>query len=371
MSEASPRSTPEDWVALHALGDPGARAAFASLTPEVGRGVLSEAGFSVTGSVHDYESHENRVYGFRTASGERMVAKWYRPDGWTRAAVEDEVRVLERLREEDLPTARLHRLPSGELLGLWRGVSWAVFDHVDGVEDRYEGWSHDDVRDLGRLVARLHVVLREVQTPHRLSMHPTAWTEGCVRVLEASGWLPEEARSEYVDAARALIEACAPALEALPYHPVHGDLAINNIVQVGGRCVLLDFDDMTNGPAIQDVALLHYGVNGAGPGTAESRLAHRRLVAEGYRDVLPFPADWLPLCEPLLRLRLPWFDAWTATRWHDPLFRRDHMDARSVDGVRGRARLLRSAATAVGGRSGPRSRMLPALKSAADPGESP
>ncbi len=104
--------------------------------------------------------------------------------------------------------------------------------------------------------------------------------------------------------------------------------------------VVLDFDDMTVGPAIQDLALLHYGANGAGPGTTDSRRALRERFAAGYRELRPLSDRAIALAEPLLALRMPFWDAWAASNAYDPRFAAEIGERVTAEGVALRVRRM-------------------------------
>ena len=77
---------------------------------------------------------------------------------------------------------------------------------------------------------------------------------------------------------------------------------------------LLDFDDMTLGPAVQDLWL-------ALPGRDDETLRLREIFLTGYQQFRDFDRSTLMLIEPLRGLRLVRYAVWLARRWHDPAFR--------------------------------------------------
>ena len=75
------------------------------------------------GPIRDYDSAENRVYGFATADGDRVV-KLYRPARWPEAAVRDEIAFVRELADAGVPT------PVHRAVGEWGGMIYATFDAV-------------------------------------------------------------------------------------------------------------------------------------------------------------------------------------------------------------------------------------------------
>ena len=96
---------------------------------------------------------------------------------------------------------------------------------------------------------------------------------------------------------------------------VHGDCHLANILWGRDGAFLIDFDDMVQGPCVQDIWLV---AGGRDPEDCRNR--DRLLEAyQGFRD---FDPSTLRLIEPLRALRLIHFSAWIAKRWHDPAFPR-------------------------------------------------
>ncbi|MEO0606010.1 MAG: phosphotransferase, partial [Myxococcota bacterium] len=76
---------------------------------------------------------------------------------------------------------------------------------------------------------------------------------------------------------RALVEAlialCIPRFAGIPLLRIHGDLGTNNLLWPADGPVVMDFDDMMVGPAMQDLLTLDWGYTVEGePDTAPVRL---------------------------------------------------------------------------------------------------
>jgi Ser/Thr protein kinase RdoA (MazF antagonist) len=78
--------------------------------------------------------------------------------------------------------------------------------------------------------------------------------------------------------------------------------------------ILVDFDDMLVGPAVQDLWLLARG-------DAEDARKGREQLIEGYELFREFDRSTLALCEPLRALRIIYMSGWIARRWDDQSFR--------------------------------------------------
>ena len=85
---------------------------------------------------------------------------------------------------------------------------------------------------------------------------------------------------------------------------------------------LVDFDDCSQGPAVQDMWLLV-------PGKDSDAMELRELMLEGYQTILPFDRRQLELVEPLRALKFVHYAAWVTRRRKDPAFRRLFPDVES------------------------------------------
>ena len=60
------------------------------LTPDVILDAIDTIGFETDGVLHALNSYENRVYQVGLNSAEPLIAKFYRPERWTNAAILEE-----------------------------------------------------------------------------------------------------------------------------------------------------------------------------------------------------------------------------------------------------------------------------------------
>ena len=77
--------------------------------------------------------------------------------------------------------------------------------------------------------------------------------------------------------------------------------------------MLIDFDDMVTGPAVQDLWLLL-------PGYYKDCTVEMELLLEGYNQFLHFNRNQLNLIEPLRAMRMIYFLAWCSTQIDDYKF---------------------------------------------------
>lgn len=289
------------------------KAFFFSLTAEEVVAALEREGFACDGTCIGLNSFENRVYEVGLEDGRRVVAKFYRPGRWSAETILEEHRFLAELAASRLPVAEPFRLRNGSTLSETRGILFAVWPKVAGrIVDEP---SDEDLQSLGRLMARVHEVGVCVPARHRPVLRPEEFLGRPLEFIAESGALPRHCRDRYLAAGRDLMRLLDEALRGVPIHRIHGDCHLNNLLRSRDGWTLMDFDDMLNGPAVQDLWML------AGGHDAEAR---RRwaLLLDGYRRIRPFDASWLRLVEPLRGARFVRYAAWILLRWDDPAFPR-------------------------------------------------
>ena len=199
---------------------------------------------------------------------------------------------------------------------------------------------------LGMLVGRLHDVAVRRDAPHRLRLDADAFVRADLDWIEERGVVPAPLAPRYLAAGREIAELTDRLTADLSpdVHRLHGDLHLGNVLDRDGVLHVLDFDDMTVGPAVQDVWL-------ALPGRDAETLRLREAFLEGYERFRLFDRRTLALVEPLRALRMIHFATWLARRWHDPIFPATWPQfgtpdwwAREVDDLEEQLRLVRAAA---------------------------
>ena len=98
-------------------------------------------------------------------------------------------------------------------------------------------------------------------------------------------------------------------------HLFCGDCHFGNVLWTPDGATFLDFDDMLNGPAVQDVWMLV-------PSYDEYGQRQRETLIDAYEEFREFNREELRLIEPLRALRYIHYATWIARRWDDPIFKR-------------------------------------------------
>ena len=144
---------------------------FSQLTPiEMMSAVENALDCRLSGLAAPFASYINRVCEFQTEGGERIVAKFYRPGRWSRAALQDEHNFVLDCAAADIPVIPPMPLADGTTLGCFDGIYFAVFPRKGGRpphSDDEECWNR-----FGALLGRMHVVGAQRSAPNRLILSP-------------------------------------------------------------------------------------------------------------------------------------------------------------------------------------------------------
>lgn len=286
---------------------------FDALAPDRVVAAVESLGFWLPGEPFALNSYENRVYHLADDDRRRWVAKFYRPDRWSRAQILEEHAFLAELEAEGVPGAPAWADARGETLHHHEGFDFALFPHVVGRAPELESPEH--LYHLGELIGRVHAVGRQGLFQERETLTPLRILEESRDSVLASDWLSERQSESY----QRVIEALRPlvAEQSWPQSGLlraHGDCHIGNMLGRDDSFALVDFDDCLNAPAIQDLWMLLTG-------ESDPEL-HMQLseVLEGYEQHCDFNRGELKWIETLRTLRMVRHSAWVVRRWTDPAF---------------------------------------------------
>ncbi|MBN8219012.1 MAG: serine/threonine protein kinase [Spirochaetes bacterium] len=291
--------------------------AFSSLDPNTFiDAVASAIGRPLTGLCRPYASYINRVFELRAEDGEGLVAKFYRPDRWSRDALLEEHAFVLELAADEQPVIPPLPLANGATLGQHEGAHFAVFPKKGG--RMVDEFTDADWLATGRLLARLHRIGALREAPHRVRIHPEASTDSQLDFLLSGDFVPEPFARPYQSLGRELVALARERFTGVALQRVHGDLRLANLIHRPGEgTFVVDFDDMGMGPVAQDLWLLlpgHRGECGRELG----------LLLEGYEVFLEFPRDQLGLIEILRAMRFIHHSSWCARQVGDGAFAETH-----------------------------------------------
>lgn len=292
---------------------------FYDLNPDGILDAVEEVGYRCTGRCLALNSMENRVYEIEwndpsTDSGlSYLIAKFYRPGRWSDTQIKEEHQFLLDLKEQEIPAIAPLADPQGRTLHQMEtnGIYYTLFPRQGGRNP--DELQKEQLQRLGRLLARVHDVGDRKKALQRIILEPDTYGLSSLDYLLDKEILPEDLESNYADTVEEICERSQPLFSNTPVQRIHGDCHLGNVIWRMDEVYLVDFDDMVNGPCIQDLWLL-------APGRDPDSKRQFSILLDSYQEMRAFDHTSLNLIEPLRALRYIHFSAWMAKRWDDPAF---------------------------------------------------
>ena len=281
---------------------------YAALTPEVVLDALSALGLRPDGRLLALSSYENRVYQIWMEEGPPVVAKFYRPERWSEAQIDEEHAFAHELAEREIPVVAPQSSSS------FGGFRLAVYPRRGGRTP--ELGDPKALEWIGRFMGRIHAVGSSRPFQVRESLTPNTFGHFARAYLLSTAFIPAdllEAWKAVTEQAMQLVEACCERAGAVKAIRMHGDCHPGNILWTDAGPHFVDLDDSRMGPAMQDLWMLLSGDRAA-------MSLQLRAVLDGYEQFMKFDRKELNLLEALRTLRLIHYSAWIARRWDDPAF---------------------------------------------------
>lgn len=270
------------------------------------------------GVITPYNSYVNRVYGLQDGVGGRFIVKFYRPGRWSREGILEEHRFLFQCGEREIPVIPPLVSRAETSLGEACGILFAVFPLRGG--RTFDIGTKDDWIRLGSIVGRMHQVGRMEPAKERVLCSPVATTSVEVEDLIGKNYVPEACLDDFRSVCQDTLELISPLFEGIKMQRIHGDCHRGNILdRLDEGLLIIDFDDMMTGPAVQDLWLLL-------PGHLAECGEEMDLILEGYRGFAEFEHENLRLVEPLRFMRIIYFLSWCALQKDDLAFLRNFPD---------------------------------------------
>lgn len=288
--------------------------AFADLRPEDIVATLEELGFRCDGRFLALNSYENRVYQVGIEDDRPVVAKFYRPERWSDESILEEHAFSIDLAEQDIPVVPPTAI-DGHTLQHAGHYRLAVFPCRGGRAPDLD--NYELLTQLGRLVARIHLVGEQTDFQHRPSIDIESYGVQSVDYLLDQDFIPEQNRDAYESTAELVldgVEHCFERAGAVREIRLHGDFHPGNVLVNEDRLHIVDLDDCRHGPAVQDLWMFLSG-------NRQEQTPQLEALLEGYQSFRNFNARELNLVEALRSLRIMHYAAWLARRWADPAFK--------------------------------------------------
>lgn len=287
--------------------------AYADLQPDEIFAAMEALGFRCDGRFLPLNSYENRVYQVGIEDQPAVVAKFYRPGRWSDAAILEEHAFTLELEDAEIPvvapmvlddTTLHHQGPFRVSVSPCRGGRSPDLDNLDLL------------RQVGRLVARIHLQGETADFDHRPMVDIESYGYESADYLRANDFIPSDIGEAYDAIVEPLFDAvlaCYQRAGDAAVLRIHADFHPGNVLVADDAIHIVDFDDTRTGPAVQDLWMFLSG-------DKTEQLPQLTTLLEGYEEFRRFDARELHLIEALRSLRIVHYAAWLARRWDDPAF---------------------------------------------------
>lgn len=286
-----------------------------NLNPDLILDAIEAVGFKCNGSLFPLNSFENRVYQIGIEDAAPLIAKFYRPQRWSNAAILEEHQYAAELVEHEIPVIAPLLNSANQTLHEHEGFRFALFPRQGGRALELD--NTDQLEWMGRFIGRLHAVGACRSFAHRLQIDVQSYGYRPYQFLLEHNFIPLELKQDYCAIAEVVLQKIDQRFQevgSLNVIRLHGDCHAGNVLWNNTGPQIVDLDDCLMGPAIQDIWMLLSGNN---PEEIEAQL---QIILRGYRKFHDFNFRELQLIEALRSLRMIHYSAWLARRWEDPTF---------------------------------------------------
>jgi Ser/Thr protein kinase RdoA (MazF antagonist) len=285
------------------------------LTPDVILNAIDSVGYLCSSNLSALNSYENRVYQVGMEDSAPLIAKFYRPNRWSDAAILEEHQFALELSAHEIPVVAPLVTATGATLHEYEGFRFALFPRKGGRALELDNL--EQLEWMGRFLGRLHAVGAQQPFQHRLRIDPMSYGYHPYQTLIEYGVIPPDIKTDYcavMDALLARVAEIFQRADGVNFIRLHGDCHAGNVLWNDTGPHIVDLDDCLMGPAVQDIWML----------ISEEHEYHANVqlqrILQGYRMFHDFNTQELGLIEALRSLRLIHYSAWLAKRWQDPTF---------------------------------------------------
>ncbi|MFA6301516.1 MAG: serine/threonine protein kinase [Legionella sp.] len=286
---------------------------YAQLDPNVILDAVESIGFRCSGNLLALNSFENRVYQIGIEDSEPLIAKFYRPNRWSSAAILEEHQFSLELAQHEIPIIA-PLIIKDQTLHQHHDFRFALFPRRGG--HALELDNNEQLEWMGRFLGRLHRVSASSSFQHRIQLDTQNYGRDPYQFLMEHNFIPDYLQANFcktVELALQKVEQIFKEVGAVQKIRLHGDCHAGNVLWSASGLHIVDLDDCLMGPAIQDIWMLLSG----DPKQMELQLS---TILEAYYEFHDFNPRERHLIESLRTLRMLHYSGWLAKRWTDPAF---------------------------------------------------
>lgn len=258
-------------------------------------------------------SYINRVFELECADNkERIIVKFYRPGRWSKEMILEEHTFIQELFEQEIPVIQPLKI-NIETLFNYQNINFALYPKKGG--RALDEFAKETWQQIGRMLGRLHLIGKTHQNSSRLVWRPSLATKQHLTTLIQGKYLLPEYEKALLQTAEALIHKTDKYFKKENFILLHGDCHKGNLIHRPGEGIfLVDFDDICQGPAIQDLWMLL-------PDHLEHAQQEFNWFLTGYETFSKFPQESTIIIPALRAMRIIHFAAWCALQSNDLDFR--------------------------------------------------
>lgn len=286
------------------------------LTPDLVIDAVESAGYLSDARLLALNSYENRVYQVGLEDNEPLIAKFYRPERWTKEQIQEEHDYSQELVEADISVVAPLIDDSGCSLHEHAGFMFALFPRRGGYPPELDNL--ENLFILGRTLGRIHGVGRASKFKQRIELTVDKMMAVNIEFLLEGEFIPRDLIPAYSSLAKdllATVDSIYGEVTSEDLIRVHGDCHVGNILWRDQTAHFVDLDDCAMAPAIQDLWMFLSG-------DRYRRQQQLSEVVEGYNEFCDFHPKQLRWVEAMRTMRIVNYAAWLARRWEDPAFPR-------------------------------------------------
>jgi Ser/Thr protein kinase RdoA (MazF antagonist) len=284
---------------------------FFSLDPHLILKCTDQNGYMPTGEIHQLNSYENRVFEIKLEEQKSIIAKFFRPQRWSKETIEDEHQFCFDLIADGLSVGTPLKSKNGESVFNADGILYCFYEKVRG--RMMQEVLLNQFERLGSLTAQLHNTGEKKEAMHRNFFGPTQDNKWTV-LDQLNDVIVPEIRPQYIELAEHVFNTLDEKLDPQGFIRIHGDLHRGNLLDNGKDDItIVDFDDFLNGPVVQDFWMIF-------PDQDFAPTQEFELFLKGYETLRHFDQRQMELVPYLRAYRVISYAGWILNRWNDPSF---------------------------------------------------
>jgi len=270
--------------------------AYQGLQPDDILTSVESLGYRCDGRFLALNSYENRVYRIGIEDQLPVVTKFYRPARWSDDGILEEHNFSMELAEQDIPVVPPKKHDS-KTLHNYGAFRFAVYAFHGGRTPELDNM--DLLQQIGRLVARIHLIGETKVFAHRPSLDLASYGEKSRDYLLDNEFIPADLQIAYTGICEHLcdsIRGCYDRAGQPGHIRLHADFHPSNVLVDEKMVHIVDFDDTRMGPSVQDLWMFLSG-------DRDEQTPQLEMLLEGYTEFRNFDARELHLIEALRTLR--------------------------------------------------------------------